>query len=143
MRLFQVFFLLVLKCGVAGAASPCKAVETIGDGSAKIVTISSQRLEDVQSSIEFEGKYFYSIGAIYGKPRIGVVDCSGGKAKVLVFASNKSKAYPDGADYFLIERISKAARGRFEIRYYHAPDVDSVTENQLRSKKYLKKILYP
>lgn len=75
----------------------------------------------------------YSVSPIYGKPGVFVVACDK-KPRVsrLVAPESIDSAYPDGADYFEIQSVSKN-----QIRYYYDADVDKMDLERLRSDKHL------
>lgn len=60
---------------------------------------------------------------IYGKPGLYALDTVTGKVKTLMEAKNKTAGYPEGADYFELQKIDNQQK---MINYYYAPDVDAV-----------------
>lgn len=65
----------------------------------------------------------YSGSPIYGIPGIFLFNFEKKKVKCIVPASHLDSAYPDGTDYFEIDRIDLNTH---EIFFWHVPDVDKV-----------------
>ncbi len=63
----------------------------------------------------------YSGSPVYGVPGIFLFDFGKKKVKCIVPATNLNSAYPDGTDYFEIDRIDLDTN---EIFFWHVPDVD-------------------
>jgi hypothetical protein len=80
-------------------------------------------------------KLVYSVSPIYGRPGLFEFDCKAGAVKTLVEPANKSRAYPDGADYFELVRVDS---GRNEACYYYAADVDSADFETFRAPNNLR-----
>ncbi len=76
----------------------------------------------------------YTTSPIYGKPGMYVFDCNSNHMKRIVSPGTITKAYPDGADYFELQGIS---RGNPPIvHFYYVPDVDKADFNKFRMPAY-------
>lgn len=69
----------------------------------------------------------FSVAPIYGKPGICKFSCTDGTMIKLVAAKTISKAYPDGADFFELQRLD--AKNSIIYYYYH-PDIGATSLNQ-------------
>jgi hypothetical protein len=76
----------------------------------------------------------YTTSPIYGKPGIYVFDCDSNHVKRIVSPGTITKAYPDGADYFELQDISREYP--LIVYFYYAPDVDKVDFNKFRTPAY-------
>ncbi|MFZ1082854.1 MAG: hypothetical protein WAO19_13125 [Candidatus Kryptoniota bacterium] len=65
----------------------------------------------------------YSGDPIYGKPGLFLFDYGKGKIKCIVPPSNFKKEFPDGTDYFEIDRVDPKDK---EIFFWHLKDLDNV-----------------
>ncbi len=73
----------------------------------------------------------YTTSPIYGKPGLYVFDCDSSHVKRIVSPGTITKAYPDGADYFELQGISRGDPAI--VNFYYAPDVDKVDFNTFRA----------
>lgn len=113
-------------------------------GGYRELQVGKQKLVDVDSFKEIDGKVFYATSPVYGKPEIGVIDCGIDKRTKLVAPKNIDKSYPDGTDFFRLKDIIKNKKtGAYTLRYYYAPDVDGQDFKNLEIKKNLKSIEIP
>ena len=77
----------------------------------------------------------YTTSPIYGVPGVYVYRCDSSKAKRIVAPRTLTGAYPDGADFFELDRISK--RKPFTAYFYYAPDVDNVNFTKFKTPSHL------
>jgi hypothetical protein len=77
----------------------------------------------------------YSASPLYGHPGIYLYSCGSRKTKRLVAPRTLNKAYPEGADYFELQRISLT--NPTIIYFYYAPDVDKEEFKNFRSTSHL------
>jgi hypothetical protein len=77
----------------------------------------------------------YSASPLYGLPGIYLYSCGSRKIKRLVAPRTVNNAYPDGADYFELQRISLTTPT--VIYFYYAPDVDKEEFKNFRSASHL------
>lgn len=133
------FFLLIF---FAKSAYPtdCLVKESFASsGGYRELTIGEYRITDVESFKVLNKKVFFATSPIYGKPEIGVIDCSSGKKTTVVAPKNKDKGYPDGSDFFRIKEVKVNPKTKtYTVRYYYAPDVDKQDFKKFELKKNLK-----
>lgn len=72
----------------------------------------------------------YTTSPIYGEPGVYLYSCGSNRIKRIVAPRTFDKAYPKGADYFELERISN--RRPVTVFFYYAPDVDKVNFKSFR-----------
>jgi hypothetical protein len=77
----------------------------------------------------------YSASPLYGHPGIYLYSCGSRKIKRLVAPRTVNKAYPEGADYFELQRISLTSPTT--IYFYYASDVDKEEFKNFRSASHL------
>jgi hypothetical protein len=76
----------------------------------------------------------YTTSPIYGKPGVYIIDCNSNHMKRIVSPWTITKAYPDGADYFELQSITRG--NPTVVHFYYAPDVDSVDFEKFRTPAY-------
>src|SRR5262249_37122570 len=76
----------------------------------------------------------YSVSPIYGTPGIFMFDCASKETRRLVGPVTVDKAYPQGADYFELKKLSPEKK---LVYFYYAPDVDAVDFTQFRTDRNL------
>jgi hypothetical protein len=77
----------------------------------------------------------YTTSPLYGHPGIYLYNCGSRKTKQLVAPRTVVKAYPEGADYFELQRIS--INSPTIIYSYYAPDVDKEDFKNFRTVSHL------
>jgi len=73
---------------------------------------------------------YFTSSPVYGKPGVYCFDVNNKNMIQLVAPTNRSKAYPDGADWFQLDYIQGS-----DIVYYYCVDVDamdSVKQREIR-----------
>jgi hypothetical protein len=80
----------------------------------------------------------FSVSPIYGKPGIFSLDCKSGKLGSLSTPLHFSEAYPSGADYFELLRVTSDGK----IFFYYSHDVDKTDFERFRSRKNLREITF-
>jgi hypothetical protein len=94
------------------------------------------RVEDVTGMAWLAGHTLvYTTSPIYGIPGLFTYSCDSMKAKRIVAPRTKTKAYPDGEDYFELQGTS--TKGPTTVFFYYAPNVNSVDFNVLRTPTFL------
>jgi hypothetical protein len=78
----------------------------------------------------------YTVSPIYGKPGVFTLTCPSMRITRIVAPRTKTKAYPDGADYFELVRVSTSQKVPL-VYFYYAPDADRVDFNEFRTVHYL------
>ncbi|NJD87715.1 MAG: hypothetical protein FIB05_06860 [Betaproteobacteria bacterium] len=81
-----------------------------------------RKLRDILEMGWVDGKLVAAVSPIYSRPGIYLWNCEDNSLRVLVPATNKNRAWPDGADFFRLLRVENGV-----LEYEHAPDVDSPT----------------
>ena len=76
----------------------------------------------------------YTTSPIYGKPGVYMIDCNSNHMKRIVSPGTITKAYPDGADYFELQGVSRG--NPTIVHFYYAPNVDNVDFNKFRTPAY-------
>jgi hypothetical protein len=90
-------------------------------------------INDITGLIWLNGtKTIYSVSPAYGKPGVFIYDCKSMKEETIIPPQNLNHAYPNGADYFELEKYNSKKE---EIHYYYAYDIDSVDFKKFRIKK--------
>lgn len=79
-----------------------------------------------------ESFLIYSVSPIYGNPGIYILNCLTREIKRIIAPKNINAAYPNGADYFELLRLSTD-----KMFFFYSADVDSVDFRQFRSPKFL------
>lgn len=127
------------------AQGACEIKEsTAASGGYRVLEIGTHKLVDVDSFKKVDGKVFYATSPVYGKPEVGVIECSSDKRIQLVAPKNMDKSYPDGTDFFRLKDVTKNKKSRsYTVRYFYAPDIDSKDFKNLESKKNLKSVISP
>lgn len=77
----------------------------------------------------------YTSSPIYGVPGVYAFSCGSNKPKRIVAPRTKSKAYPDGEDFFELEGISGV--DPVTVYFYYAPQVDKVDFEIFRTPAFL------
>lgn len=109
----------------------------------KSLMIEKLKLVDIDSYKVVGTKLFYSIGPVYGKPEIGIIDCISSVKKTIIFPENMQGSYAYGSDYFRIKKVTKELTSNvYNIQYWHAPDVDKLDMNKLETDEFLKTNIY-
>ena len=139
MKLFAVIFLLM---NYAHALeNQCHIEKNLRDGSYMEIKIADQLLIDVESYREFDNFLFYATRHFFGKPEIGVLECSSGKKVTIIKPKTITKSYPDGADFFRINKVRKVANG-FVVEYYHGAHVEKVDFKRFGETRNLKFVTF-
>lgn len=133
-----VLFLVSLSVAANGA---CKPHRSIQDGGAKRLTVMGNVLNDVDSFFVVDDYLFFATGPLYGRPEVGVVDCSTGLRRTIVAAKSISKDYPRGADIFRLKEITRT-KTAYLVLYYYSPQVDLVDFKEFENEINLKKALF-
>jgi hypothetical protein len=79
---------------------------------------------------------YCSTSAVYGKPEIIAFDAVNGKKKQILGPTRFYKGYPDGADYYKIEKIEENY-----IFYTHSADIDA--DSYLEDLRQVRKVSKP
>ena len=82
-----------------------------------------------------DGILVYTTSPIYGIPGVYVYSCDSRRSKRIVAPRTINNAYPDGADYFRLKRISQTTPST--VYFYYVPDVDLPDVKNLESPAYL------
>lgn len=140
--IISVIMLVLLS---ANARATCEIKEsTATTGGNRELLVGKHKLVDVDTFKKIDEKVFYATIPIYGKPELGMIDCSSYKRTQLVAPKNIDKFYPDGTDFFRLRDVKKDKEtGTYTIRYFYAPDVDRQDFKNLEIKKNLKSVKVP
>ena len=76
----------------------------------------------------------YSVSPVYGMPGIYLYSCRSAKTHVLVAPKHRTKAYPDGTDYFELSGDQQGSK----LVYYYVPDIQHLNLKELENKIYLR-----
>lgn len=113
--------------------------EVAGTGSRAVKLTGNQRkVREVRDVLEMgwiDATLVIAVSPIYSKPGIYLWNCNDNSFRTLVPATAKSRAWPDGADFFRLRRFENGI-----LEYEHAPNVDSPTleDDLLRNRKTLR-----
>jgi hypothetical protein len=77
----------------------------------------------------------FSASPVYGKPGIFLLSCKTRLERRIVRPRTVNQAYPAGADYFELHRVS--GNEPATLSFYYAPDVDSMDAAAIRSPAHL------
>lgn len=103
-----ILFVSVMFLSEINALAECKIEEsTASSGGYRELLVGRNKLIDVDSFKEFDGKVFYATSPIYGRPEIGLIDCGSDKRILIVSPKNIDKFYPYGADFYRLKDITK------------------------------------
>ncbi len=122
----KIYFILVVLFNIKLFAKDyCSSYQKqISDGGKKDLIFKKVKVEDVNSLIVFENKIFFTSSPVYGKPRLGFIDCQNNYEGVILKANNFSQAYPEGTDYFKIKDIFNCESKNICIEYYFTKNID-------------------
>lgn len=156
------FCVLVFICGVCASASAqhSRAVEELPGqftspdghctvalrinrlGGAKDLFLVTARTKSTLIEHDVTGIAWFSnnalaftVSPIYGRPGVYVLDCKSSQAKRVVRPKTLNQAYPEGADYFELYRVSDDTPAM--LFFYYAPDVDKVDFASFRTPDHL------
>lgn len=121
-------------------AEECRYKEKFVDGHRQI-EINGIRLVDVESFKILDRQFIFALSPIYGKPKIGVIDCKTKKIRTLVKAKNFLKGYPHGADFFRIKEVSKVG-DEYRISYFYSKNVDAEDFKNFEIKENVHEITF-
>ena len=119
----------------------CEIKKETKDGGYQEFTVRDNVLKDVDSYRVLEHYVFFATSPVYGKPELGVINCSDGKKQTVVNAKNIVDGYPDGADFFRINEVKKI-KDSFQISYYYSENVDKQNFKKFEVKRNLKKAFF-
>lgn len=92
------------------------------------------QIEDVTAVVWIsDDEVALSVSPIYGKPGIYVLDCLHNKVRRILAPKTYNSVTPDGADYFELKELI----GGHLLRFYYAPDVDTMDAANLRTPAHL------
>jgi hypothetical protein len=74
----------------------------------------------------------YTVSPVYGRPGVYLYDCLSKHIKRIASPKTKNKGYPNGADYYELQDWRESL-----IRFYYAPDVDSIDFSKFRTDDFL------
>ncbi len=132
--------LLLIHVSVAGAATIyradtaisagryCPAFElrsrTEGGGLDLLIGVQRIRIASDVTAVAWidSTRCVFTVSPVYGVPGIYEWRRQAGSSTRLVSPGRITKAYPDGADWFELVRVSRSARSLF---FKHVPDVDT------------------
>ncbi len=98
--MLKVLVLMLFSMHLFAGEQECNLSFSTGDGGTRVIHVKSQVLVDVESYKLLDGKIFFAVSPIYGRPEIGLIDCKTGFRKKIISPKHFNKTYKYGADFF-------------------------------------------
>lgn len=94
------------------------------------------RVDDVTGMAWVDGHTLvYTTSSIYGIPGLYIYGCGSTKGRRIVAPRTVTTAYPDGADFFELKRVSSETP--VTVYFYYTPDVEKTDFAKFRTPAFL------